>query len=245
MSDDDPHSSAEPEGQIGKPLSSALGELLVRALGGPAEQVGGMAEDWLREKRHTIRTERAERFARTTRSALKKRGVKGDETRAVSTSIALRVVEEATLEDDDTMQDHWARLLATAMDPNAAPVKRSYIGILRELDPLDARVLGFLAGQGWELFNIQWHPQAGGLKDDVGPKGFTVTRLAEILGVDERDVRGSLLNLFRLGCVQDEVAGTWKSSSTTSAGLRIHDPKAIFRPTQLGFDLVEACQNEP
>lgn len=243
MRNDDDQSSSALQKQVGVALSTALGELLVRALSGPAEQAGGIAEDWLREKRQTIRRERGNRFAKQTNEALKDKGV-GDETRPVPTIVALRIVEEATLEDDNFLQDQWARLLATAMDPNGVPVKRSYIGIMRELEPLDARLLSFLAAQGWELSNVHWHPQGSSLQGDVGPEGFTTTRLVESLGVPEREVQISLLNLFRLGCVADEVPETWDSAGTTSAGLRVHHAKAIFRPTQLGFDFVEASQDE-
>ena len=154
----------------------------------------------------------------------------------------MRIVEEATLEDDDYLQDLWARLLAAAMDPNAPPVRRALSGILLNLDPLDVKVLAFLASQGWELFNVHWHEQGRNLRPDVGPKGFTVARISEALEVDEDDMRVCLLNLGRLGCVQDEVDETWDSLGTTSAGLRIDNPKAIFRPTLLGFELVEACR---
>ena len=238
---DDPNGATSSPESKGITISCAFGELLVRALGGPADLASEIAKEWLRDKYRLFREGRAERLAQKTKEALNERGVDGP-TRPVPANMAFRIVEEATLEDDDYLQDLWARLLAAAMDPNAPPVRRALSGILQNLDPLDVKILSFLASQGWELFNIHWHEQGRNLREDVGPKGFTVARITEALHVDEADMRICLLNLGRLGCIQDEVQETLDSLDVTSAGLRIHNPKAIFRPTPLGFELVEACR---
>ncbi len=114
------------------------------------------------------------------------------------------------------------------------------IGTLRSL----ATSRGFRPDDRAPRMTERSYGQGSSLRGDVGPKGFTVMSLVESLGAPEREVQASLLNLFRLGCVADEVPETWDSAGTTSAGLRVHHAKAIFRPTQLGFDLVKASQDE-
>ncbi len=161
-------------------------------------------------------------------------------TRHVPPSLAIPLFEAATAEEDETLHDLWAHLLANAMDPNRPQARRAFVGILRQFDPLDARLLKFLTEQGWDLFKVQRHPQAQTLQEGVGPQGFTVARLSESLGVEQRDIATSLLNLFRLGCVVDETPETMGSLDTTTSGLRVHNERAIFRPTQLGWDLIEA-----
>ena len=218
------------------PLSSALGELLVRVLGGPADQVGGIAEDWLHDKRRMIRRERAERLARETDEALRARGVDGP-TRRVPLNVALRIVEEATLEDDDFLQDHWARLLATAMDSSAPPVERAFVGILRDFAPSDAKLLAYVH-------------QATCQKDaPIGPPHrlgdgsliFSMSEISQVVSMPKNECELSLFNLDRLGCL---ILNVSTSQAVPGNTYRAMDQGGILL-TALGKALVEACMKLP
>jgi hypothetical protein len=64
------------------------------------------------------------------------------EPQPVSPSIAIPLIRAAYDEGRPELQELWAQLIASAMDPTSASrVRRSFIDTLQKLDPLDARVL--------------------------------------------------------------------------------------------------------
>lgn len=62
--------------------------------------------------------------------------------RAAPPKFALDLIEAATIEESDELSELWARLLANAMtaDPPIA-MRIAFVSILREMTPLDARLL--------------------------------------------------------------------------------------------------------
>ena len=143
---------------------------------------------------------------------------------------AIPLLEAASEEDDDSIQSLWAGLIANATDPQRhLEPKKIFIEILSSLEPFDARLLQYLASQGWLMFQ------------NVPGGGVTVSKLETALGVPKVDVQFSLQNLHRLGCVVDEYQPTWDELGSSSIGIRILNDKVIFRPSPLGFLLLEAC----
>jgi len=113
----------------GKYLSQVLGQV-------PANLVG-LLDDWLYHKR-------ARRWAELnaeTREHLKRWGAK-EPFDDPAPAIAVPLIAAAVDEDREGLKDLWARLLASAMHPERKNrVRQSFIGILRQLDPLDALCL--------------------------------------------------------------------------------------------------------
>ena len=94
------------------------------------------AQLW-RFKAKVIIAEKAMKF-------LNNRGVK---PQPVPIKLLLPVLENGCLEEDESMIDHWATLLANAADPNATPsILPSYASILKDLSPLEAKVLDSIYG---------------------------------------------------------------------------------------------------
>lgn len=223
-------------GQDGVKLAHAIGHSFDHYFGSAAIEMGYWVHDRVRLARLKIVGHQMDLVAKI----LTRRGV--EKVSQIPFRVAAPLVEEMSLEDDEFLQRMWAGLLANSLDPgNDTEPRRNYVRILGGLDPLDAKLLSFLSRQGWELMKASWAPNAN-IRDDVGPQGFTVKRLSEELGVDESEVRASLLNLFSVGCIRDELDQPWESMGSTSVGLRVDEAKAIFRPTQTGFDLVKACE---
>lgn len=90
-------------------------------------------------------------------------------------------------------------------------------------------MLDFFAKQGWKLFR------------EVPAGGITMESLIGHTGVGKEEIQLSLQNLARLGCIADESVGKWGSFDSTSFGLRMLEPTATFKPTPLGFSLMESC----
>lgn len=67
---------------------------------------------------------------------------KGVDPRIVPLNILHPLLEFASLEDDGNMQEKWAALLANAADPkNSNDIHSSYIDILKQLTPIEAKLL--------------------------------------------------------------------------------------------------------
>ena len=111
------------------------GDFLSRVFGGLVEDSVGLVADRLK----FYRMGRAVELAEKTEKLLLERGIQN--TRHVPASVAIPLLESATLEDDDRMHDMWARLLSNAMDADAAKVDRSFVTILSDLTPNDATLL--------------------------------------------------------------------------------------------------------
>jgi hypothetical protein len=61
--------------------------------------------------------------------------------------IALAIIENATIEDDDDLHSMWANLLATGLDPSADEIHKKYVSVLADLTGADAVVLRSLCEQ--------------------------------------------------------------------------------------------------
>lgn len=66
----------------------------------------------------------------------------GREPQPVELKVLLPLVQAAALETDDSLAEKWAALLANAADPEQrVQVQPGFVEVLRQLTPLDARVL--------------------------------------------------------------------------------------------------------
>lgn len=198
-----------------------LGGFLARFLAPPLEQVSEMATDWLGQRRF----ERQVRLAERTVEFLTERGLDRP-TRAVPPSIALPLIEEASLEEDDWMQDVWAQLLANAADASSGvEIKRAFVAMLSEIGPLEVRILE-------TLYEIPEGDQTHGimtvrLPDEAYARASSRGGLERAGLPAEVDV--ALGNLVRLGCIS--AAGTLGGGVTLS----------VVYQTPLGRAFVEAC----
>jgi hypothetical protein len=148
----------------------------------PHDLVGVLGGDWLREVR---RRNLAKLRARTER-ILAERGVK-DPFEEISPAIAVPLLQTAADESREELAELWAKLLAAAADPTrTGRIRQSFISMLKQMDPLDAKILQALYG--------------------VFPGGFGHNRngrdvLSQQLGVSQDEVLVSFGNLERLNCL--------------------------------------------
>ena len=122
-------------------LAQAGGSYLAQMLGTvPEDVVGLLGGDYLRH----IRIRNWHRIGEKTFRDLKDRGVK--EPRPLDAKHIVPLLEAASHESDETLQDLWAQLLANAMDPSSdVSLQRVLIDTLRQFEPIDAAVLGYYA----------------------------------------------------------------------------------------------------
>jgi hypothetical protein len=115
-----------------------FGDLIKSIFGGSAEQIGLMWTDALAARR--IR--RLVPLMESVRTVLKDAHI---DPRQIPDNIWLPILQEATLQDDETLQEKWANLLANAADPRQTnPVIPSFSSILKDLTFREARFLDVL-----------------------------------------------------------------------------------------------------
>ena len=93
-------------------VSEKVGSFVAKVIGQPLESAVGMLSDKLRY----MRWERQLRMVDRCEEILKKRLVEG-KIRPVPPKLALPIMENASLEDNDELQNIWANLLSSALDP--------------------------------------------------------------------------------------------------------------------------------
>jgi hypothetical protein len=154
-------------------------------------------------------------------------------TRVVPPAFALPLMESATIEDDESLHDLWANLLATAMDPEMPQIKRSFIGIVREFEPQDAQILKLIWNRAYERVRNE-----SSIYDDPFLQlHLDAVQLSNEVDLTVREVQTSLLNLDRLGCIRLLMT---QSLAHFAADMR-KEVRAVVELTVIGDSLIVAC----
>jgi hypothetical protein len=113
------------------------GGFLAPHVDGLLDQVVGMFTDHLKY----VRGKRLIRLGHSFQQELLAHG--GVEAvRKLPLNFAIDALEQGAMEQDDDLQDIWARLLANAVDATSeVQPRRAYISIIKDLSPLDALIL--------------------------------------------------------------------------------------------------------
>ena len=136
--------------------------------------------------------------------------------------IAIPLIQAALLEENDELQDIWARLLVNAADADSGVnVERALVTILQDFGPLEAQLLRVIHDAPPEKYPHGAIETSGLPSAYVGPK--------EDPDLPPEPVQIGLWNLMRLGCI--EPGGTWDSLVGVTR----------VRITALGRALVRAC----
>jgi len=181
------------------------------------------------DKLKFIRWQRQVRMVDEINRILQRRGI--DKTRPISPKFAIPMLEQASLEEDDSLQDIWNKLIANNLDPDfKSEIRYSYIEIIKSLNILDAKILAAmydaLLHQGKDLSKITEHT-------------FTKENIAEILNVPGDECIVSIYNLFRVQCLAPAIlkAGAFFGEEP----ITIFKGADVVTVTPLGLAFVEAC----
>lgn len=156
--------------------------------------------------------------------------------------LLLPILDNATLEEDERLQNMWARLIATAVNPlESKLVRAAYPEILSQLEPIDALVLS-------EVFDS--YAEAAKSDPDNKPRtsidfGFNSKEIAEDLNLPIGDVYRSLDNLYRHQLLKSYSAPTNAVVSGGEGPWPTHDYgyRAVCI-TELGVEFILICTNK-
>ncbi len=122
-------------------LAGKAGSFVAKVFGDTAAQLGGMATDQVKMWRY----QRLLSIQDKVNEIHRRRGIEG-KTIPVLYKIGLPMLEAASLEDEETLQSMWARLIANAMDPAySETIHPAYAEVLKQLSADEALIIETLA----------------------------------------------------------------------------------------------------
>jgi hypothetical protein len=159
-----------------------LASYVGRVLGADLEDTAGLS---LGDLLRFVRTDIASRYDDLLARILAERGITNPQP--VTPAVAIPLLRAAYDENRAELQDLWTRLLAAAMDPSRADaVRLSFIAAVKQLDPLDARLLLWMSRySGPEIINV-------------------ADRASKELNASPDELHISFGNLAKIGCISPE-----------------------------------------
>lgn len=198
-----------------------MGGFVAKFVSGPLQQASGIIEDKLRY----VRWERQQRLIKKANEYLAEHGLP-DPDKPLPWKTALPLLQYATIEEDNDLQDMWARLLVNGTSTSSGlSIERSFVEILGQISPLEAKILTAIYSLPFE------ETLHGGIVTESLPNAASVAdekKLNEYTDPSE-DIKLALASLARLGCVKFRLS--W-------GGGEIYN---CVNPTLIGHRFVEAC----
>ncbi len=200
--------------------SRELGGFFNRVFGRSLDQLAGMGEDSLTYHRRVRQLRLAKRF-----EEIRKELGFDEPIDPIELKVGIPLIEAASLEDDDGLQDLYARLLATATNPGSkVKAKRAFVSILQELGPLEVLLLDLIYCAPGPLGTVV---RTGTLPDRYAQN------MDQGVPPPSHEVELALWTLARAGCIEPG-SGFGGVTSITAVVL-----------TALGRALVEAAIRVP
>lgn len=129
---------AKTTGQTIKAIEK-IGSFFSRIMRESIDTTCDMLADTLKFKRW----ERQIRLIEKSEKIIKQKSL-SDRLRPISPKLALPIFHNASLETDESLHDIWANLIVTALDPECQKPRSVYVDIIRQLEPIDVKVLNKL-----------------------------------------------------------------------------------------------------
>jgi len=171
-----------------------VGGFMAKFIEGPLEHSIGIFEDKLRFHRW----ERQIRLMERADEVLKSISLTSH-TKPIPLKLAIPLFEAATLEDDEGLQNRWVSLLVNATNENSGmEIHRSFIEVLSQITPMEAKILDLLYSFSFEDVQHQGI-YTGELPHSARVNG-DMDRLNNSQNLAESTIL-ALSNLVRLGCI--------------------------------------------
>jgi hypothetical protein len=222
--------------------SRKLQEFMRRVFGSAASHSEGTFNDWTAAFRYGILLKLADKVNEIHRQ----RRIE-DRTIPISPRLAIPLLQKATLEEDDILQDMWAAFIANAMDPQfQVGSRRTLVDLLASLEPVDAMVLRAISR------DAESNPRRHALFYDAAlaggadkPHAFVEARnmrwIARTSGLSLEEAALSVESLARLGLIIDHMPVRALSAIPVPAT----HPGATLELTHTGRLLIGMCSHRP
>ena len=203
---------------------------LVRDIAGPASrEFGLLVSDQIKYWRLKNLVRISEKYEELKRE----RGLSGGSIRHLRMSVGLPILEKASFEDDDELQQLWANLILSATSSKESyedvdANHKTFANALHSMSKVDCKVLEAVVERG------------------VSSQGSEGIRLNDLT---EEDVqRETKVPLKYLGMPLEKLVSLGLAYRDIKSPLELGGPlglKHIYAPTLLGINMYEACGNAP
>ncbi|MBW4035541.1 MAG: DUF4393 domain-containing protein [Proteobacteria bacterium] len=186
----------------------------------PLKEIVGMATDSMKVRRF----QRQIRLSEQLRRYLRDHGLEAP-SREIPLNFSVPLIEYASLEEDDELQDVWARMLANAADASSKTERRTaFLAMLKDMTTLDVKILAL-------IHNAKPLRPDGLIYTGNFPDSGSQSDQGSRPGIVRNDVSVSLNNLSRLGCLDPSI---------TYGGLAV----THVRLTPLGRAFILSCTSK-
>jgi hypothetical protein len=180
------------------PLTNRIGNFISTIIGPAAVGLGGLLGDEMK----AWRAANLERIAYKWSRKLKHRGIHPEVIKQLPFREAVAVIDAASKEDDDDVQELWARLIANATNIDAkTEIKKMHIELIKSLNGLEACVLRAIFA--WQDAIFAWQDDGDVSGEGLRKQWKGAMRRWPNLSSDQ--LRVSMQNLQRLGLVVPEI----------------------------------------
>ncbi|HEX8635497.1 MAG TPA: Abi-alpha family protein [Pyrinomonadaceae bacterium] len=226
--------------KAGIEATKKLGSFVARVTDESIEAITGMLSDKLRFKRW----ERQLRLRDRAMEIIEARGI-NEQFHIVPLKLALPIVENGSLEENDELQNLWANLLASALDPNfSGEIRTAYIDILKQLEVIDVHILKAIYDKYCHLCKSDDWSTCSPTRIPISSQ-----QIIDELGLDESTsvYENSADNLIRVRCI-----ATFMQVKEIRTGVRMPFPIQSYEEvsvnsryqvcmTAFGVGFVKAC----
>lgn len=215
-------------GQKGLETAEKAASFFAKVFKAPVDEISGMVTDKLR----FVRWKRLIQMSEEVDQILKEKGV--IYTRGVPPKLALPIFEDATLEEDQNIQDLWNHLLANAMNPEFNDELRyGFVDMIKNITAIEASILNNF----YEILKKE-----GRLNNLKELSGYSLKKeqIQQIVNISEDQYQVSVHNLMRMQCIGPAVLKSTGIMIGTEATTIYKGTDAVVL-TPLGVKFVEAC----
>jgi len=139
--------------------ASIVRPYLEKILGQPLSEIGGIISDPISQWRESLQKRRRERMILVSSGAAQQVKDSGAEPIKIPDYIVVPLLEGASLVDDESLQEKWASLLASASHPRTAPdVSHLFPIMLANLSPREAQFLDIFFNHAFSSIFIKIAP---------------------------------------------------------------------------------------
>jgi len=214
--------------------------LVEKLFGGLVEQIGGIWEDSLKVRRFERRVKLFEKVKRIVDDA-------GFEPQQVPDKVWIPLLQFASVEDDEYLQQQWANMLANAANPlDGTQEYTSFVQILQQLTPRDVKLLMEIYSStqlvsGFteiEIYRLYLDAGLARVKDGFAPSERTHGGETKDQGSDHTDFSITMDRLLYLRLLDSRPESHQVFQDFTKTETK-------YNFTALGSALVRACTVEP
>ena len=226
--------------RTGIEAAQGFGNFVARVLGEPIETAVGLVSDRLK----FVRFERQIRLAKRYSEVMARRELRSDE-QPVPPKIALPAIENASLEEDDELQDLWANLLASSHDRTLNGVVRSgFVDIIKQLEVVDVHILNYVYSDILERNLSDKAPWKTDYKRELSLNpiryGVHGNKIQSSLGISRHVYECAVDNLLRVRCLAPYVEDIDVPGEYPDTASRVYEYELVSM-TPFGWDFVRSC----